>query len=152
MVPKGQNGAIKCSHKGTNKYVYNPSTYMKKVFTGFSTVGSSQQDSFKLYDVQLVRQDLINHFYTRIGERVLRPEYGCRIWEYIMEPFTDYVRGLIETEVKRICAADPRVDLVDYSVFTFEHGIGIEMLLNYKALNTTDQFVLNFENRESTGF
>lgn len=106
-----------------------------------------------MYDVNLVRQDLLNHFNTRVGERVMRPTFGCKIWDYLMEPYSDYVRGLVESEVKRIIAAEPRVEMVDYNVYTFEHGIVVEVLLNYLPFYTSDQLLLTFENTVSqTGF
>lgn len=83
----------------------------------------------------------------------MRPEYGCRIWDYLMEPFTDTVLNLVTTEVKRICQSDPRVQLLDLTVDSFENGLLVEVLLNYVPLNTTDQFILNFETKENqSGF
>ncbi len=125
---------------------------MAKLFSGLSTVGSTKNKNFKLYDIELVRQDLINHFYTRIGERVMRPDYGCRIWDYLMEPYTDYIKGLIETEVKRICNSDQRVKLVNYTIGEYQNGLAIEVQLNYIPFEKTDEFVLIFENNEQLRF
>lgn len=125
---------------------------MKTTFTGFSTVGSTQAESFKLHDVALIRQDLLNHFYTRIGERVMRPEYGCRIWDYLMEQFTPTLRGMCETEAARICALDPRVEIINIVATSSDHSIRVELTLNYIPLKTVDTFIVDFEQRQSEGF
>lgn len=123
---------------------------MRNTFIGYSTSGGNKADGFKLYDVDLVRQDLYNHFNTRIGERIMRPNYGCRIWDYIMEPFTEDIRNLTEAEVIRICESDSRVQLLDTQVFSQDNTLVVAATLNYLPFNTVDQFRMTFENRQST--
>jgi phage baseplate assembly protein W len=122
---------------------------MKATFTGFSTVGSTQEQSFKLHDLALIRQDLLNHFHTRLGERVMRPEYGCRIWDYLMEQFTPTIRSLVIDDARRICESDPRVEIVDIEAFSGEHTIRVEITLNFIPFDTVDQFIIDFENNQS---
>lgn len=122
---------------------------MKTTFTGFSTVGSTAKENFKLYNLETIKQGIMNNFQTRIGERVMRPEYGCRIWDYLMEPFTDTVKEQIIAEATRILESDPRVTLVQLFVTSYDSGIRIEAVLNYVPLNTVDQFIIDFDNRQS---
>ncbi len=122
---------------------------MKTTFTGFSTVASTQKRSFKLHDVELVKCDLLNHFHTRIGERVLRPNYGCRIWDYLMEPFTENIRDLVIEDATRIVAAEPRVSLVQVFATAYSSGLRVELLLDYVSFNKVDTFIVDFENRQS---
>jgi phage baseplate assembly protein W len=121
---------------------------MKTTFTGFSTIGSTQRRSFKLYDVALIRQDLMNHFHTRIGERVMRPEYGCRIWDYLMEPFSPTIRSLCASEAQRICESDPRVTVAGIEISSLDHAIRVEITLDYKPDNVIGSFVIDFEIRQ----
>lgn len=122
---------------------------MKATFTGFSTIGSTQKDSYKLYDLQLIRQDLINHFNTHIGERVMRPDFGCRIWDYLMEQFTATMKGLIVAEAVRICEFDSRVQVVSVDAMSLDHGVRVELTLNYLPYDMADNFTIDFENRQS---
>jgi phage baseplate assembly protein W len=122
---------------------------MKNTFIGFSTVGGTKENGYKLVDVELIRQDLYNHFHTRIGERVMRPEYGCRIWDYLMEPFTEQIRYLAEQEVIRICESDSRVQLLETRVIAENNTLVVFATVNYQPFNTVDQFRLNFENRQT---
>lgn len=121
---------------------------MKNTFIGFSTIGGTKENSFKLYDIDLVRQDLYNHFFTRIGERIMRPAYGCRIWNYVMEPLTPEIIALAKAEVIRICSSDSRVELIETKVFAVDNSLVVAATVNYKPFNVVDTFRLNFESRQ----
>lgn len=103
-----------------------------------------------MYDIELIKQDLLNHFHTRIGERVMRPEYGCRIWDYLMEQFTPYIKDAITAETIRICDSDDRVTLVGKpEVQTTHNAIQVSMLLDYHTLDIVDVFRVEFETRQT---
>jgi phage baseplate assembly protein W len=49
---------------------------------------------------------------TAPGERVMRPQFGCRIWELLFEPVTPNLLGLIAHAVRQAVAQwEPRVDV-----------------------------------------
>ena len=50
---------------------------MAITYKGFSTVGRNQK--FRLTDFDLVKQDLINHFNIRKGEKLMNPNFGTVI-------------------------------------------------------------------------
>ena len=56
------------------------------VFGGFAT----NQTSKKVFDVELVKQDLLNHIYTSKGQRVMNPEYGSIIWDLLFDLKTEF--------------------------------------------------------------
>lgn len=122
---------------------------MATIFSGFSTVGSTQQQHYKMYDIKLVCQDLYNHFNTRLGERVMRPDFGCAIWDYFMEPFTESLENKIVNEAVRIVSAESRVTLLNMSIVQFEAGIRLDMLLQFKEFDTAAEFQVAFENRQT---
>ena len=76
-------------------------------FQGFKspTVGPVEV----LYDAELVQADLLNHFYTMKGERVMDAEYGFIGWDLIFELKTPGVKDRIEQDARRIVQSDPRV-------------------------------------------
>jgi len=57
-----------------------------KTYKGFSTV-STATESFALYDLFLIKQDIINHFHIRLGERLEQPTFGTIIWDVIYFPY-----------------------------------------------------------------
>lgn len=51
---------------------------------------------------------------TAPGERVMRPQFGCRIWELLFEPVTANLLGLIAVAVRDALAQwEPRVEVED---------------------------------------
>ena len=104
-------------------------------YVGFSTVADNEGSS-KLYDFELIKQDIINHFNTRRGERVMRPEYGCIIWELLFEPLTDEILQAVQDDINKICQSDPRVYVTQMDIREYDKGFLIELTL---GLTETDQ-------------
>jgi phage baseplate assembly protein W len=49
---------------------------------------------------------------TAPGERLMRPEFGCRIWDLLFEPVTPNLLGLIAEAVRDALAQwEPRIEL-----------------------------------------
>jgi phage baseplate assembly protein W len=49
---------------------------------------------------------------TAPGERVMRPQFGCRIWDLLFEPITPGLLGLIAQAVEEALAQwEPRVEV-----------------------------------------
>ena len=117
----------------------------KNLFVGFSTVG--QNRSQNLADLKLVEQDLLNNFNTRPGERVMMPNYGCGIWNYLYEPFDQTTVDAIKHEAQQVINNDPRVTMQTINVIQFEYGIRLEMNLFYTPLRAASTFVINFDKR-----
>ncbi len=54
---------------------------------------------------------------TSPGERVMRPEFGCGIWELVMEPNTAQLHGRVLTRVREALVRwEPRIDVLDVRV------------------------------------
>jgi len=115
-----------------------------KTYKGFSTV-SPDANSYALYDISLIKQDIINHFYTRQGERLEQPEFGTIIWDVIFEPLTDDLKNLISANVETIINYDPRVQADQITVTSYESGIQIECVLTYLPYNISESLQLRFD-------
>jgi hypothetical protein len=51
---------------------------------------------------------------TAPGERVMRPQFGCRIWDLLFEPVTSNLLGLIAEAVRDALAQwEPRIEVED---------------------------------------
>ena len=54
---------------------------------------------------------------TSAGERVMRPEFGCGIWELVMEPNTAQLHGRVQVRVREALTRwEPRIDVLDVRV------------------------------------
>jgi hypothetical protein len=113
-------------------------------YKGFSTQDPSVQ-TVTLYDFDVVKQDLLNYFNTRQGERVMNPAWGTIIWDKLYDPFTDDVRSAIEEDIKTIIASDPRVDVTEVVITEAEFGLVLEVTLTFVPTNQTDVLKLNFD-------
>ena len=123
-----------------------------RVFFGFSTFDTDTTGKTQLFDIDLVNRDLLNAFYTRVGERVSRPDWGCAIWDYLMEPLTPGLYDLIVTEAQRICETDTRLILMNTQVFQYENGLRIEMTLLYLPWRVVNTFTATFNLSENAYF
>lgn len=113
-------------------------------YKGFSTISSDTQN-FALYDYQLIKQDILNHFYIRQGERLMQPEFGTIIWDLLFEPLTDSLKNLIIQNVEQILNSDPRVRAEQIVVTPYETGLQLECRLTYLPYNLSQQIQLTFD-------
>lgn len=115
-----------------------------KTYKGFSTVSTDTQ-SFALYDLALIKQDIINHFHIRQGERLENPTFGTIIWDTLFEPLTDEIKDLIIKNVEDIINYDPRVAAEQVIVTAYESGIQIECRLVYMPYNIQEALTFKFD-------
>ena len=115
----------------------------KIVFKGFSS--RAEQQSFKLYDFEVAKQDLINRLSVRKGERVENPEFGTIIYDAIFEPFTEALKDAILEDVTANLNADPRLSTGEITVREADKGIAIEASITYDPLNITEKLSFNFD-------
>jgi phage baseplate assembly protein W len=115
-----------------------------QMYKGFSTV-SSETENFKLYDFALIKQDLLNHFYIRQGERLMNPRFGTIIWDMLFEPLTEQTKELILQNVNQIVNYDPRIIAKNVIVTQYESGLQIECELSYLPYNISERLKLQFD-------
>lgn len=120
------------------------SVQKSQFYKGFSTVDSSSLGT-KLFDFDLIKQDILNMFQTKKGERVMNPEFGTIIWSLIYEPFTDNVKQAISDDVTRILNYDPRVIPTKINITEAEYGMIIEATLYYKRQDLSAQMKFQFD-------
>lgn len=121
-----------------------PANQVTTRYKGFSTI-NSEVENFNLYDFELIKQDLLNHFYTRQGERLMNPTFGTIIWDLLFEPLTESVKTLILQNVNEIINYDPRVSAENVVVTSYESGIQIECRLKFSTYNMTQQIRFRFD-------
>lgn len=121
---------------------------MTILYRGFSTIGRNKK--FRLTDFDLVKQDLINHFHIRKGEKLMNPNFGTIIWNVLYEPLTEDLKSVITSDVKAIAAYDPRIAIDNIIITEFDRGIQIELELRYLQTNQTNLMNLKFDQQSST--
>jgi phage baseplate assembly protein W len=112
-------------------------------YKGFSTYNRSKH--FRITDFELVKQDLINHFNIRKGEKLMNPDYGTVIWDSIFEPLNEDLKNLIVQDVKRVISSDPRVSAQNVIVTQFDRGVQIEIDLIYISTGLLSSLTVQFD-------
>lgn len=122
----------------------SPNSNTPKMYRGFSTVSGSTEN-FNLYDFDLIKQDILNNFYTRQGERLMNPSYGCIIWDILFDPLTPDVQTLITQNVNTILNNDPRISASQVIVTAYESGIQLECVITFLPYNVSSSMKLRFD-------
>jgi phage baseplate assembly protein W len=112
-------------------------------YKGFSS--NETKNNFKLYDIDLVKRDLMNHFYIRKGEKLENPDFGTIIWDMLFENFTSEVRRLITEDVEQIINYDPRVKVNALTIDSTDQGIRIQADVVYLPFNINERMTFDFD-------
>ena len=113
-------------------------------FIGFSTI-DRKKPPFTITDFDLVKRDLLNHFSTRKGERMMLPEFGTIIYDLLMDPLDDVTKDLITTDATRIIDEEPRVSLESMKLSEHNQVILLETQLTYLPDGITEDLVIQFD-------
>ena len=115
-----------------------------RAYRGFSSVNQNTE-GYALYDFELIKQDIINHFHIRQGEKLSNPRFGCIIWDLLYEPFTEAVKNAIIQNVTEIVNYDPRVTVNQIVVDTYESGISVDCTISFIPYNISEQLIFRFD-------
>lgn len=73
------------------------------------------------------------------GERVMRPEFGCRMWSLIFAPLTAGTLGQIEQYVREALDRwEPRIDLDRVVAVADQDSAEVKIELDYRLRSTND--------------
>jgi phage baseplate assembly protein W len=118
-------------------------------FRGYSTIGTGFLSPVR-YDLDLARQDLLNHFNTRKGERIMLPEFGSIVWDMLFEPLDNYTINLIDADVRSIIKNDPRWALQSVAISESPNALNIEIVVTYVPTDETVTLPLTYDKGTNT--
>ncbi len=123
----------------------------KPYFVGFNTVGQPAPP-YSLTNIELVKRDINNHFATPKGSRVMLPNFGTSIYDYLFDPFDEYTKNIIIEDAVNVIKSDPRVELVSIDVYQEEHALNVVMVLLFQPESITDNMFVTFslKDKETT--
>jgi phage baseplate assembly protein W len=83
---------------------------------------------------------------TSKGERVMRPDFGCGIYEFVFATINTATMGLIEASVREALTFwEPRIELVNVNVSADKAGEGKLLIsIDYRVRSTNNEFNLVF--------
>ena len=118
------------------------------VYRGFNSKETTK--NYKLYDIDLVKQDLMNHFYIRKGEKLENPDFGTIIWDMLFEQFTESVKNMIAKDVEEIINYDPRMQVNEVQIDSTDIGIRIQADITYIPFNINEKMTFEFDKSTSS--
>ncbi|NDB56932.1 hypothetical protein EB001_00540 [bacterium] len=127
------------SEKEKNNFIANG----QQTFKGFSS--RADRNNYKLYDFELIKQDLINRLSVRKGERVENPDFGTIIYDILFEPLTDATKQAVADDIAQNLNADPRISTKEILVSETEHGISVQATITYIPYNITEKLTFSFD-------
>ena len=121
------------------------------LYKGFSSFEYQKSKTFRLTNVEIVKLDLLNHIFTRRGERVMMPTFGTQVPDLVFEPLDGETLEILEDELRFVFNFDPRVELVQFDLRPGidgdgnpnEHAVTASARLFFVELNITDNFEFN---------
>ena len=151
-TPTNYNGSI-----GNQSRVISPASTVSspqsnyvtpRIYRGFASNSPNARNGV-LYDADIIKQDIYNHFMTARGERVMMPEFGSVIWDYLYEPLDEQTKEIMLEDAKAIVGQDPRVELLEADISGFEAGIIINLKINILPQNMVEQMMVEFNVNQS---
>lgn len=86
-----------------------------------------------------IEQSILIILETMPGERVMRPDFGCRVWELVFAPNTAETRALVAYYVRQALAFwEPRIDVNDVTATSSNDAGMIEVMIRYTIKDTHD--------------
>jgi uncharacterized protein len=92
-----------------------------------------------------VRQSILIILGTAKGERVMRPDFGCGVYDFVFEPSTPTTAGKISQVVQDdLLFFEPRIDVRDVQVESMFDSDGSKLMIqvNYEVRATNNIFNL----------
>jgi phage baseplate assembly protein W len=117
---------------------------------GYTTI-NQQNGSLRLQGLELAKQDLMNHFKIRKGEKWTDPNFGSNLLNYIFQPLDDNTTEAINDEVYEIVSYDPRFELASNDIIIDQeaHSVTVTVKLMYLPTTTATDLQIKFDS-EST--
>jgi phage baseplate assembly protein W len=123
----------------------------KPYFVGFNTVGQPTPP-YSLTNIELVKRDINNQFATPRGSRVMLPNFGTLIYDYLFDPFDEYTKNAIIEDAIRVIQSEPRVELVSIDTFQQDQALNVVMVLLFKPESITDNMFVSFSLKDKESF
>lgn len=119
--------------------------HTKQLVTNESAKNTQQQDIVADYDLGAIRNSIVNIFLTSPGDKLLNPEFGIDLRDYVFLGVTDTIAASIYDDIyNNITRFEPRIVLNNLQVipdydnqqYTINMSIGVPFL-------RVDEYILN---------
>ena len=131
----------------------------EKTFLGIGwsfppTFNKESSDVKMVSDETDIKESLEIYFNTKLGERIMRPNYGCVIHEHIFDKIDESILNILSFELtQNIGQIEPRIiiEKIEIKQSSIENG-ELQISIQYKIIssNVRDNIVFPFYINEGT--
>ena len=108
------------------------------------TASPSTGDITKKVDEEAIKSSLRNLISTKNYERPFHPEIGCQIFSLLFENFTSVTSQVMRKTIQDVVNKfEPRVDILDVTVFETPDENNLNVSLTFKIINTERPVTVN---------
>lgn len=115
-----------------------------KIHRGFSTV-NRDFGNWKVSDLDLIKQDLMNHFAIRKGEKLENADFGSVTQDLTHEPLDDRLRQALTDDINQVLDAEPRVTVQNVDMVSYDHGIEVRIEVLFDGFDISEAIILKFD-------
>ena len=110
----------------------------------YSDINVTNLNDKKIVDRNAIRQSIYNMLHWRMGERVLFPDFGNPLYNYLFETINSSTVEQMEGAIRRMFKYEPRVsiDKIDIKNFSDEHCITLSVNYTINATYEKDSIAL----------
>jgi phage baseplate assembly protein W len=105
------------------------------------------------YDVQAIKNSIVNAFLTAPGDKILNPTYGIDLRRFLFEPIDDFTTEIIKDDIQtNLPLMEPRITIDNIYIYPDEeeNQYDIELQINVPSLGV---YGLNIKSRlNSSGY
>lgn len=140
------------------KKTYNNSTSVTYTDLHLDVIGypvNTPRDILVDNDIDAIKNSISNLFNTIPGQKLLSPNYGLSLKQYLFEPVTTSTANMIgETILNGITRFEPRVvvDKIKVSGNSDDKQYTITLIIRVPLLSSRDSLTLNAVLSENTNF
>jgi len=156
VKPQNIQASVVSSAQNSVHYTYTDLhldlEFFQNIGAGFNSVISN--DIKTDHDVQAIRNAIFNIFHTRPGEKILNPNFGCSLEQFLFQPVSDFRAKLIgDIILNNLTTYEPRVTvnkiLVKPNADSNLYEVYVNYLINEKGLVDTLQMNFNSNHQSS---
>lgn len=95
-------------------------------------------------DIEAIKNSIRNIFNTRKGQKILSPEFGASLDQFLFERVDSFVGNIIgETILDNLQKFEPRIEVIKINVYPFPDQNQYNLQVFYKFLQINKNHVVN---------
>lgn len=95
-------------------------------------------------DIEAIKNSLRNIFTTKKGQKILNPEFGCSLEQYLFTPINEVIAKAIGTDIlNAISNYEPRINLLNVNIVPYYDRELYYITLLYKMIEINRQETIN---------